>query len=141
MTSSIRLSLKSGQQIYINGAVLKADRKVTLELLNKAAFLLPQHIVSADQAQTPLRQLYFLIQTALIDPALAATMEPMIAERLDGLAGACAHQAIADGLARVKVCVAHKNPFEALKVLRGLFPLEALALVARSETAAPADGA
>ena len=99
MTSSIRLSLKSGQQIYINGAMLRADRKVTLELLNRAAFLLAQHIFSADEAKTPLQQVYFLVQTALIDPHSAPAMEPLIAERLAALTSDNAHHAITDGLA------------------------------------------
>ena len=40
MKSTLRISLKSGERIFINGAVLRVDRKVALEFLNDVTFLL-----------------------------------------------------------------------------------------------------
>lgn len=61
MSQGFKITLKGGERIYINGAVLKMDRKVGVELLNEATFLLEQHILQPEGATTPLRQLYFMI--------------------------------------------------------------------------------
>ena len=66
----MHLSLRAGERIYINGAVLRVDRKVTLELMNDVTFLLEQHVMQPEQATTPL-QLYFIVQIMLIEPAKA----------------------------------------------------------------------
>jgi flagellar protein FlbT len=60
--------LRAGEKLYINGAVLRVDRKVSLELLNDATFLLEAHVMQAADATTPLRQLYFVVQLMLMDP-------------------------------------------------------------------------
>jgi flagellar protein FlbT len=57
----MHISLRAGEKIYINGAVLRADRKVSIEILNDATFLLEAHVMKVEDASTPLRQLYFII--------------------------------------------------------------------------------
>ena len=69
MTKPFSISLKSGERIYINGAVVRVDRKVSIEFLNDVAFLLEAHVMQPDQTTTPFRQLYFIVQTMLMDPA------------------------------------------------------------------------
>ena len=39
------ISLRGGERIYVNGAVLRVDRKVTLELINDVAFLLESQVM------------------------------------------------------------------------------------------------
>ena len=68
MKSTLRISLKSGERIFINGAVLRVDRKVALEFMNDVTFLLENHVLQPEQANTPLRQLYFIAQMMLINP-------------------------------------------------------------------------
>ena len=65
----LQISLKPGERIYVNGAVLKVDRKVSVEFLNDVSFLLEHHVLHPEDTRTPLRQLYFIVQTVLIDPA------------------------------------------------------------------------
>ena len=67
----LKISIRAGERIFINGAVLRADRKVTLEFLNTVTFLLEQHVLTPDETTKPLRQLYFMIQSAIIDPKCA----------------------------------------------------------------------
>ena len=43
----MNITLRAGERIYINGAVLRVDRKATLELLNDATFLLETHVMQA----------------------------------------------------------------------------------------------
>ena len=59
------LKLRAGEKLYINGAVIKVERKATIELLNDATFLLEAHVIQPDEASTPLRQLYFVLADAI----------------------------------------------------------------------------
>ena len=71
MMKSMHISLKAGEKLFLNGAVFQVDRKVTLELLNDATFLLESHVMQPEDTTTPLRQLYFVAQSLLVDPANA----------------------------------------------------------------------
>jgi flagellar biosynthesis regulator FlbT len=51
-----------GERRYLNGAVIRLDRKATIELLSDAAFLLETHVIQASEATTPLRRVYFVVQ-------------------------------------------------------------------------------
>ena len=43
--SNMRLYLRPGEKLYINGAVIRVDRKVSIELLNDVTFLLENHVM------------------------------------------------------------------------------------------------
>ena len=45
MKNTLKISLKPNEKIYINGAVLRVDRKVSIELLNDVQFLLENHVL------------------------------------------------------------------------------------------------
>ena len=123
--STIRLSLRAGEKIYINGAVLKADRKVSLELLNDATFLLENHVLQPDQTTTPLRQLYFAAQMMLIEPSLRDQARQTFAQMLKGMFKAFSDPAILNALKIVDELVHNGRIFEALKTIRAQYPREA----------------
>ncbi|MBK3397457.1 flagellar biosynthesis repressor FlbT, partial [Methylobacterium sp. IF7SW-B2] len=139
MSRTMRLSLRAGERIYINGAVLRVDRKVAIELMNDATFLLESHVLQAEEATTPLRQLYFAAQTLLIEPAKAQAARALYDGIRDGLLAATGEPALREGLASADALVAAGRLFEALKMIRGLYPLEAALLAA--DAAALADPA
>ncbi|GJD63851.1 flagellar biosynthesis repressor FlbT [Methylobacterium frigidaeris] len=134
----MRLSLRAGERIYINGAVLRVDRKVAIELMNDATFLLESHVLQAEDATTPLRQLYFAAQTMLIDPGQSAAARALYDGIRDGLLAASGEAALHEGLSASHALVENGRLFEALKLIRGLYPLEA-ALMKAGE-APPARG-
>jgi len=125
---SMNLSLRPNEKIYINGAILKFDRKVCLELLNDASFLLESHIIQADETTTPLRQLYFVVQTMLIDPKNITATRPMFEQMVTSTVGIFEDEDVVGGLRDVDVLVAEDRFFEALKRLRALYPAEAAIL-------------
>jgi flagellar protein FlbT len=120
----LQISLKPGERIYVNGAVLKVDRKVSVEFLNDVTFLLEHHVIQPEDTHTPLRQLYFMIQTVLIDPANAAEARAMFHETHDQLALSFENPAIRQNLGEVRDCFDRGRLFDALKLLRSLFPIE-----------------
>jgi flagellar protein FlbT len=125
MTTGLNLSLKAGQKLYVNGAVLKVDRKVTLELLNEADFLLSHHVIDAAQAKTPLRQLYFVIQTMLMAPSDRDAAMVLYRGCMLALAQAFENRDVLVGLLHVSRCVEQDRFYEGLKTLRLLLPIEA----------------
>ena len=45
MSGTLKITLKPNEKLYINGAVIRADRKVSLEFLNDVQFLLEAHVL------------------------------------------------------------------------------------------------
>jgi flagellar protein FlbT len=132
----MRISLHPGEKIYINGAVLRVDRKVGLELLNNATFLLENHVIQADDATTPLRQLYFVVQTMLMEPGNADPARDLFARMLVLLRKSFSNPEVLAGLDSIDELVVAGRGFEALKTIRGLLPIEALILSPDSMTQA-----
>jgi len=124
----MRLSLRAGERIYINGAVLRVDRKVAIELLNDATFLLESHVLQVEEATTPLRQLYFAAQTMLIEPARTEAARSLYDGIRDGLMATIRDPALRDGLDVAHGFVEAGRLYEALKQIRGLYPAEAALL-------------
>ncbi len=124
MKSTLRISLKSGERIFINGAVLRVDRKVALEFLNDVTFLLENHVLQPDEATTPLRQLYFIAQMMLINPEGKAQSMTMFRKSITMLLNCFENDEILAELKRVDGLVASDRAFDALKAIRGLYPIE-----------------
>ncbi|MBN9549909.1 MAG: flagellar biosynthesis repressor FlbT, partial [Alphaproteobacteria bacterium] len=128
MSNTLKISLKPNEKIYINGAVIRVDRKITIELMNDVQFLLESHVIQADQASTPLRQLYFIVQIMLINPAGAAEARDMFRRSLPMLIASFDNQDICKGLKQIDRMVGEDEIYEGLKVIRALYPLERTAL-------------
>ena len=120
----MRLSLRGGEKLYVNGAVLSVDRRVSVELLNDATFLLEAHVLQASDANTPLRQLYFVVQLMLMDPASAQRTRETFDTMLAAEHAIFQDPAIVAGLELVRARVEAARPFDAMRELRALFPHE-----------------
>jgi flagellar protein FlbT len=121
----MHISLRAGEKIYINGAVLRADRKVSLALLNDAAFLLEAHVMKVEDAYTPLRQLYFIIQIMLMNPTDTLAAREMFKKSIHMTIDVSESAHLVAGLRSFKTLVEANRIFEALKAVRALFPIEA----------------
>ena len=124
MKSTLRISLKSGERIFVNGAVLRVDRKVAIEFLNDVTFLLENHVLQPEQATTPLRQLYFIAQMALINPEGAEQSIAMFRKSVIMLLSCFKNEEVLAELKRVDALVTQDRVFEALKAIRALYPIE-----------------
>lgn len=131
--NTLKLSLKPNEKIYVNGAVIRVDRKVTLELLNDVQFLLEGHVLQAEDASTPLRQLYFIVQVMLMNPQGAADARDMFRRSLPLLLANFEDEQIRNSLKHVDRLVSEGRVYEALKAIRSLYPLERIALDAERE--------
>jgi flagellar protein FlbT len=124
MKNTLKISLKANEKIYINGAVIRADRKVAIELLNDTQFLLESHVMQPEQASTPLRQLYFIVQIMLMNPGNADQARDMFRQSLPMLLQSFRNEHILSSLKHVDQLVAEGHVYDALKTIRGLYSLE-----------------
>jgi flagellar protein FlbT len=120
----ILISLNAGDKLYLNGAVIQTKRKISLELLNEATFLLQQHVLQVSQATTPSRQLYFIMQTMLMDPKNAPQIRPMLSKTLSNLMAVFDDAEAIVLLRSVGELLAREKLFEAMKTTRALFKIE-----------------
>lgn len=124
MTAAMRLSLRAGGKLYINGAVLRVDRKTSIEILNDATFLLDHHVMQPEDASSPLRQLYFIAQTMLIDPDSAPGSRFVFDESRRLLTEGFEHPRILAGLESIGELMETGRTLEVMKTIRALIPIE-----------------
>lgn len=118
---NLKIHLKPKERIYINGAILRVDRRVTLELLNEMNFLLESHVLQEHEATTPLRQLYFVIQSILIEPHARDLALQIYSAQHRRLVATNKDFDLLESLVEVKAMVEGGRTYEALKRIRGLF--------------------
>ncbi len=124
MTTSTRVTLRPGERIFINGAVLGWDGRGSFEILNDVPYLLEHEIMHAQQTVTPLRQLYYILQTMVLEPGGVEDARDVYTQTMDALKGAFSNEDVLIGLAIVHRQVSEGAPFAALKTLRALVPIE-----------------
>ncbi len=120
----MNISLRKGEKIYMNGAIIRVDRKVCIELLNDVTFLLENHVMQVDEATTPLKQLYFVVQMMLMSPNETEAAMALCRTMLVSLQNAVIDRRIGEGLSRVVKNIEDERLFDALKAVRSLFPIE-----------------
>lgn len=118
------IHLKRGEKLYVNGAVLRVDRRTSLEFLNDVSFLLENHVMQVEEAISPLRQLYFVVQTMLIDPVNAGMTVELYKHLSHRVRQSAAKTEVRANLDFVDLKVTGGRYFEALKTLRSCFAWE-----------------
>lgn len=133
----MNISLRADEKIYVNGAVLRVDRKVSIELLNDVTFLLESHVMQANDATTPLRQIYFVIQIMLMDPNATPAALELSRKLIDAALRTFESREILSGLKAIDEMVVCARYFDAMKALRALFPAERASMNGTHKTPAP----
>ncbi|MCA0432949.1 MAG: flagellar biosynthesis repressor FlbT [Proteobacteria bacterium] len=118
------IHLKKNEKLFINGAVIKLDRRGSIELLNDAQFLLASHVMQPEEASTPLRQLYFITQTMLIDPANSELTKCVFSANLAQLRRVATSKEYHALLDDIEKKVNDAEYYEALKCLRREFQID-----------------
>jgi flagellar protein FlbT len=129
MAGGLKITLRAGERIFINGGVLRVDRKVSIELMNDVIFLLEQHVMKPEDTTTPLKQLYFMIQMMLMDPALHMKARTMARESVSNLLKSISDRQFNQGLTETADLLDNDRPFDALKKVRTMLPLEAAGMI------------
>lgn len=122
--------LKRGEKLYVNGAVLRVDRRTSLEFLNDVSFLLENHVMQAEDANTPVRQLYFVVQTMLMDPANAGMTAELYKHLTHRVRESMQNEEVHGFLDAADLKILDGRFFEALKLIGSAFAIEAVQLAA-----------
>ncbi len=138
MKNTLKISLKANEKIYINGAVVKVDRKTSIEFLNDVQFLLENHVMQPENASTPLRQLYFIVQIILMNPEDAKDARDMFRKLLPMLLASFSNDQILASLKQVDRMIVEDHIYDALKLIRSLFPIEAIVIAEQKNMPKPA---
>jgi flagellar protein FlbT len=138
MKNTLKLSLKPNEKIFINGAVIRVDRKVSIELLNDVQFLLESHVLQADQASTPLRQLYFIVQVMLMNPEGTEQARIMFRKSLPLLLASFHDEHMRAALKNIDRLVGEDHVYEALRQIRSLYAVEQSIMESENRPAAAA---
>jgi len=121
---NIRIYLKANEKIFINGAVLKVDRKVSFELMNDVTFLLESHVMQKDDANTPIKQLYFVVQMMLMHPIDIEQPMSLFKTMTGNMLRTMETQELINGVKNIDVEVSTGKYFNGLKLIRELIPIE-----------------
>lgn len=124
MKNSLKIHMKPRERFFINGAVIRVDRKVTIELLNDVKFLLESHVMQEEGATTPLRQLYFVVQSMIIEPNTIDIAMQIYENQHRYLIMTYKDVDLLSALVEVKNLIEVDRAFDALRKIRSLFPLE-----------------
>ena len=130
----MQIHLKKGEKLYVNGAVIRAEQRCSLEFLNNVTFLLENHVMQAEKAESPLKQIYFVVQTMLMDPENAQITRELYWHLSGCLHSSLENPQLVNGLVNSDACIKNQRYFDALKILRGLFETEAKLLGAESKS-------
>lgn len=121
---NIRIYLKANEKIFINGAVLKVDRKVSFELMNDVTFLLESHVMQKEDANTPMKQLYFVVQMMLMHPIDVEQPMALFKSMTANILRTTQTAELISGIKNIDVEVSTGKYFTGLKMIRELIPVE-----------------
>lgn len=65
---TLRISLRDGEKVVINGAVIRVSGRTDLAIESKVTILRGREIMNPAEATTPARSLYFYTMMAYLDP-------------------------------------------------------------------------
>jgi flagellar protein FlbT len=125
---TLRISLRDGEKMIVNGAVMRAIGRTDFVVENNVSLLRGREVMAVEDAVTPARRLYFACMMAYIDPSSRTTHHEAIIEFLDGLLGALESLEGKALCARFARKVATGNYYRALADCRLLIDYETAAL-------------
>ena len=120
----MKIHLKRNEKLFINGAVIRLDRRGSIELMNDAQFLMENHILQQEDAKTPLQQVYFIVQTMLMDPTNSHLTKYLLDSYSEMLMRLNLSSEYKDLIGLTGKMVEAKNYYGALKLLRQSFHLD-----------------
>jgi len=122
---ALKLRLKPCERVVINGCVVQNEnRRYTLTVSNFAQIIRGSDILQEEQAVTPVRRAYFLIQSMLLDPTAAASGAGPVAKMMAELYTAFSRHDIQDRIARAMTHVGERDYYKALAALRPVMEYE-----------------
>lgn len=125
---SLRISLRDGEKMIVNGAVLRATGRTQFVIENQVSVLRNREVMAPEEATSPARRLYFACMMAYIDSSRLAEHHDRIVELLRDLLGALESEEARAACIRFASQVAVSDFYRALGECRTLINYEAEAI-------------
>ncbi len=124
----LKIQLKPKERVIINGAVIEGhdDARTEIVVLNNASVMRQKHILQQDEADTPVKRLYFALQMLYIeDRENHEPYKKSFEQYHKDLDETLSLPAIKVSLGLIKQAVTQEKYYDALKVCRELIKVEA----------------
>ncbi len=142
--SGLVLKLQPGEQILVNGVVMQnGDRRAQLRIKTKDANILRlRDALHPDEANTPVKRVYYAAQLVVAGESNGEEVGPGIAKDIDVLIGIFRDQESLEALAAAKRQIVDGQFYFALRELKKVLPTEETLLnLNRAEAASAPQGA
>ncbi len=122
---ALKLTLKPGEKIAINGAVVvNGDRRTEFIVENKANILRESDIMQTEDATTPARLVYLPVMMMALDSAARKTLFAEFDRRLTEVAGVLSDTQALSLCLKISASVANGAYYKALVHCRALIEFE-----------------
>lgn len=122
----LKLKLAPGEKIVVNGAVMtNGHHGATLTINNHAAIMREGHILQEEDADTPTKRTYFLVQAMLLTPPPTEAQAAMFERSMLDLRDCYRRPTTVELLDETASQVGSTNYYKALSALRKLIDYEA----------------
>lgn len=122
---ALKLRLKPCERVVINGCVVQNEnRRYTLTVSNFAQIIRGSDIMQEEEADTPVRRAYFVIQSMLLDPQVAEEYTGVVAGMMAKLYTAFVHPEMQDRIMQAMQNVSERDYYKALSALRPVMAYE-----------------
>lgn len=138
---TLKISLRDGEKLIVNGAVLRSVGRAVISVENRAAILRGRDVISHEDATTPARRLYHACITAYTDPEHRDRHQDSILMALTEIVAAMPAHAAQSACASFAHSVAMGDYYRALAACRDLIALEREITASTPPFAAAADNA
>jgi flagellar protein FlbT len=123
--TNLVLELRQGDLLIVNGAPIRFRNRTRIELAGRARFLFGKQILAAEAATTPVRRIYFALQTAYIGHELERAGGMALARALVAdYRASDAPEAAKSMLDRALVLAEAEESYQALKLARRVMQQE-----------------
>ncbi len=121
----LRLTLKPNERIVVNGCVIRnSDRRQLLIIENQADVVREADLLDDKEARTPVKEVYFFIQSVLLDSKIRDKVVPIVQKKLGQLAPVF-HDDITAHIFEAANHVSCGNYYKAMRALRAVVEYEA----------------
>lgn len=122
---ALKLTLKPGEKIAINGAVVvNGDRRTEFIVENRASILRESDIMRAEEATSPARLIYLPVMMMALDPSARKNLFAEFDRRLTEFAGVLSDPAALSLCLKISAAVANGAYYKALGHCRVLIDFE-----------------
>ncbi|WP_425409254.1 flagellar biosynthesis repressor FlbT [Hyphococcus sp.] len=119
------IKLKPNEKVLVNGVILQnGDRAASIRVRsNDVAILRARDAIQKDEANTPLKRIYYIAQLAMAGEAENESAAKEILQALDPLKAIFAGDALNE-ISRAQSAAASHKFFVVMRAVKKLFPIE-----------------